>query len=100
MVEDQFEVVTALNDKLSNIYLSLAKKGENLFKEHNYEAALENFNTLYTTLLENQPPQKRYHKGYPLHWIGLTLLMSEKQAEALACPPKTSPGKMLESGLS
>ncbi len=48
-----------------------------------YDEAMEAYRDLYELLSNKQPPDGRYHKGYPLHNIGYILLRQGKASEAL-----------------
>jgi tetratricopeptide (TPR) repeat protein len=48
-----------------------------------YDEALDAYRDLYELLNREQPSDKRYHKGYPLHNMGYILLRQGKAPEAL-----------------
>ena len=61
----------------------MALANEGLLYARDYEGALNGFKAMYALLSDNQPPNSRYHKGYPLHQAGIALFLSGKQDEAL-----------------
>ncbi len=56
---------------------------ESLMFSQRYEEARKGFQQMYEILLQRQPAGARYHKGYPLHQIGMTFLLEGKSPDAL-----------------
>ena len=59
------------------------RKCENLLDLGQYTAAKEGFEEIYDVLLKAQPEGKRYHKGHPLHDMGLVAFRSGDSRSAL-----------------
>jgi hypothetical protein len=76
-------VMEPLPPDLDQQLQGMALANEGLLYARDYPGALAGFKSMYTLLLEKQPPDNRYHKGYPLHQIGITLFLSGKQDKAL-----------------
>jgi hypothetical protein len=78
-----FRVVEPLPPDLNQEFKGMVLANEALMYSRDYQKALEGFKSIYRLLLDKQPLNIRYHKGYPLHQIGITLFLSGKQDEAL-----------------
>lgn len=76
-------VVEPLPPDLDQKLQGMALANEGLLYTRDYQGALTGFESMYTLLLEKQPSDNRYHKGYPLHQIGITLFLSGTQDKAL-----------------
>lgn len=61
----------------------IALKSQALLDSRQYGKALKNFERMYKTLLSNQPPGRRYHKGYALHNIGVATFYSGNPQNAM-----------------
>jgi hypothetical protein len=77
------QVVLLLPPDLNQKYQGMALSNESLMLSNKYDEAREGFMEMNNLLLREQPPNGRYHKGYPLHQIGMTLILSGKAQEAL-----------------
>ncbi len=77
------QVVLPLPPALNQKFQSMALVNESLMLSHKYNEAQAGFLKIYNLLKEKQPPDGRYHKGYPLHNIGMTKILSGKAQEAL-----------------
>jgi hypothetical protein len=73
----------SLPTELDQKFQAGALANESLLLSQKYAEALAGFQHLYELLLEAQPDNRRYHKGYPLHNIGYSLLKMGKASEAL-----------------
>ncbi len=73
------EPPTKLKEKLRDIAL----KSEALLERRQHVQAEAGFQKMYKILLNNQPVDGRYHKGYELHNIGTATLYSGKPQKAL-----------------
>ena len=69
--------------ELDRRFQAMALANESLMLSHQYDQAREGFKRIYELLYQEQPPDGRYHKGYPLHQIGITFILSGKAQEAL-----------------
>lgn len=78
-----FKVVEPLPPELDQKFQGMVLANEGLRYARDYDGALRGFKSMYSLLLDKQPSDNRYHKGYPLHQIGITLFLSGKQDEAL-----------------
>jgi hypothetical protein len=76
-------VVLPLPPELNQKFQGMALANESLMFSYQYDRAREGFEEIYKLLLQKQPHDGRYHKGYPLHQIGMTLILSGKAQEAL-----------------
>jgi len=61
------EDIQQLIDKVAFVYEPAMAAGEQ------YQEAMDAYKELYEKIKAKQPPNKRYHKGYPLHNIGYTM---------------------------
>jgi hypothetical protein len=77
------EPVTELPPELDHKFEGMALANESLMLSQRYDEARAGFQQIYDMLLENQPAGARYHKGYPLHQIGMTFLLAGKSPDAL-----------------
>lgn len=77
------QAVLPLPPQLDQRYQGMALANETLMLSNKYDEAPEGFMEMNNLLLQEQPPNGRYHKGYPLHQIGMTLILSGKAQEAL-----------------
>jgi hypothetical protein len=77
------QAVLPLPPQLDQRYQGMALANETLMLSNKYDEAREGFMEMNNLLLQEQPPNGRYHKGYPLHQIGMTLILSGKAQEAL-----------------
>jgi len=78
-----FKVVEPLPPDLDEEFQGMALTNQALLYSNDYQNALKGFRSIYKLLLDRQPQDSRYHKGYPLHQIGITLFLSGNQTEAL-----------------
>jgi hypothetical protein len=76
--------VTPLPENLGKKIQGMALANEALVYAHQYEPAFEGFKAMYTLLVQSQPTKGRYHKGYPLHQMGITRLQAGKPEQALS----------------
>jgi hypothetical protein len=74
--------VLPLPPELNQRFQGMALANESLMLSRQFEQAREGFQKIYDLLLQ-QPPDGRYHKGYPLHQIGITWVLSGKPQDAL-----------------
>lgn len=72
-----------LPQELNQQFQGMALADETLMLAHQYDQARIGFEKIYKLILGKQPQQGRYHKGYPLHQIGMTYVLSGKAQEAL-----------------
>lgn len=77
------EPVTPLPPELEQKFNGMALANESLMLSQRYDEARKGFQQIYEMLLEEQPAGARYHKGYPLHQIGMTFLLAGKSPDAL-----------------
>jgi hypothetical protein len=75
--------VTELPPELDQRFEGMRLANESLMLSQRYDEARKGFQQIYDMLLEAQLPGKRYHKGYPLHQIGMTFLLAGKSPDAL-----------------
>jgi hypothetical protein len=73
----------SLPTQLDQEFQAGALANESLLLSQKYPEALTGFQHLYALLLKAQPTDRRYHKGYPLHNIGYSLLKMGRAPEAL-----------------
>ena len=79
------QVVSELPSELANELQGMALANEALFLAGQYPDARKGFEAMYNLRLESQPRDQRYHKGYELHQIGMTLVLSGQAGKALSC---------------
>lgn len=72
-----------LPSELDRRFQGMALANESLMFSREYEKARDGFQQIYHMLCDEQPLGSRYHKGYPLHQIGMTFVLSGNSAEAL-----------------
>jgi hypothetical protein len=77
------ESVTPLPLELEQRFDGMRLANESLMLSQHYEEARKGFHQMYDILLQKQPAGVRYHKGYPLHQIGMTFLLEGKSPDAL-----------------
>lgn len=77
------EPVTQLPSELEQRFEGMALANESLMLSQRYDEARKGFQQIFDMLLKEQPAGARYHKGYALHQIGMTLLLAGKSREAL-----------------
>jgi len=77
------ESATALPRELNQRFQGMALANESLMLSQQYDEARKGFQQIYDMLLQEQPLSARYHKGYALHQIGMTLLLAGKPQDAL-----------------
>lgn len=75
--------VTELPPELDQRFEGMRLANESLMFSQRYDEARKGFQAIYDMLLEEQPTGARYHKGYPLHQIGMTFLLAGKAPDAL-----------------
>lgn len=68
------EVEEALQEAIASAKAALA--------EGNMDAAVASVDRLYYWMLQRQPEGRRYHKGWPLHQLGMFRLQQEQFSEA------------------
>ncbi len=76
-------VVVPLPPDLDQKVQGMALANEAKMLSRKYDDAQQGFLELYELLLRAQPSDDRYHKGYPLHQIGLSLAFGGKAKDAL-----------------
>jgi hypothetical protein len=76
-------VVAPLPPELDQKFQGMALTNESLMLSRKYDAARQGFEELYQLLCGEQTPDDRYHKGYPLHQMGTSLVLSGKPQDAL-----------------
>jgi hypothetical protein len=77
------QVVLPLPPDLNQKFQGMALANESLMLARQYEKARRGFEEIYELLCREQPRDDRYHKGYPLHQIGTTFVLSGKPQDAL-----------------
>lgn len=77
------EAYLDLPPELNQKFQGMALANETLMLAHQYDQARIGFEEAYKLILHKQPPHGRYHKGYLLHQIGMTFILSGKSQEAL-----------------
>jgi len=77
------EPVAELPPELDQTFEGMALANESLMLSQRYDEARKGFQQMYDMLLKKQPARSRYHKGYPLHQIGMTFLLAGKSPDAL-----------------
>lgn len=77
------EPVTPLPLELEQRFDGMRLANESLMLSQRYDEARKGFQQIYDMLLEKQPAGARYHKGYPLHQIGMTFVLAGKSPDAL-----------------
>lgn len=75
--------VTELPAELEQRFQGMALANESLMLSQRYDEAKKGFQEIFDMLLKEQPDGVRYHKGYPLHQVGMTTLLAGKSREAL-----------------
>lgn len=78
-----FKLVAPPPPELNQRFQGMALANESLMLSQQYDEARKGFEQIYDIFLQEQPPNERYHKGYPLHQIGMTLLLAGKASDAL-----------------
>lgn len=77
------QVVSPLPPELDQKFQGMALANESLMLINKYDEARDGFIKIHDLLMHEQPHNERYHKGYALHQIGMTLILSGKAQEAL-----------------
>jgi hypothetical protein len=77
------EPVAPLPPDLNQRFEGMALANQSLMLAQRYDEARRGFQEIYELLLKEQPTGARYHKGYPLHQIGMTFILAGKAPDAL-----------------
>jgi hypothetical protein len=77
------QVVSELPPELANELQGMTLANEAMLLAGQYEEARKGFEAMYNLRFEHQPRNQRYHKGYELHQIGMTFVLSGQAGKAM-----------------